>query len=216
MKKLFSKNRKIILTPPSQMAGFTMVETLVAISILLVVIIGPMTIAQKGIQNAYFSRDQLTAVFLAQEAIEAVREKRDERGLYVYDKLAKEEDTSDETWDWITDQASVDPICFKTEDADDRGDKECIFDPSTGNFESCTSSENNDCSRLRVRDDGTYTYEGGIGTNPSLFTRKVYITNNGSSAKINVVVAWSATALGRERSVDLQTWVYDRYKHYEN
>ncbi len=216
MKKLVNKNRKIIFTPPSQTAGFTMVETLVAISILLVVIIGPMTIAQKGIQNAYFSRDQLTAVFLAQEAIEAIREKRDERGLYVYDKLAQEDDTSDETWDWISDQTSIDSICFAPEGDEDRVGKECIFDPSTGNFESCTSSENNDCSRLRVRDNGTYTYEGGIGTNPSLFTRKVYITDNGSSASVRVVVAWNATALGREKTVELQTWVYDRYKHYEN
>ena len=35
--------------------GFTLVESLVAIGILLVVIIGPLTIAQKGIQQAYFA-----------------------------------------------------------------------------------------------------------------------------------------------------------------
>ncbi len=32
--------------------GFTLVETLVAIGVLLLAIIGPMTVAQKGIQNA--------------------------------------------------------------------------------------------------------------------------------------------------------------------
>jgi prepilin-type N-terminal cleavage/methylation domain-containing protein len=48
--------------------GFTLVETLVAVTVLLLVIVGPMTVAQKGIQNAYFANEQVTAVFLAQEA----------------------------------------------------------------------------------------------------------------------------------------------------
>lgn len=54
----------------SKSSGFTLIETLVAISILLVAITGPMTIAQRGIQTARLSADQLVATHLAQEAIE--------------------------------------------------------------------------------------------------------------------------------------------------
>ncbi len=202
-KQGFSKPSKMGFTQPSSMAGFTMVETLVAISILLVVIIGPMTIAQKGIQNAYFARDQLTAVFLAQEAIEAVRVKRDAQALYVYDQLIDEESPSDATWDWL----GVLPVCTT------EADEECRFNPTTGILERCAD----DTCKLRVDGNGVYSYVGGIGTNLSIFTRKVYIENIGAdSVRIRVVVKWNATALGgTEKEVELQTWLYNRYKHYE-
>lgn len=73
--------------------GFTLVETLVAITVMLLVIIGPMTVAQKGIQTAYFATERATAVFLAQEAIEAVREMRDNQALEVF--ASGNGDTSD-------------------------------------------------------------------------------------------------------------------------
>ena len=76
--------------------GFTLVETLVAISVLLLVIIGPMTVAQKGIQNAYFANERATAVFLAQEAIEEVREYRDAEALNEF------HGGDGDTTDWIS------------------------------------------------------------------------------------------------------------------
>ena len=59
-------------------AGFTLIETLVAISILLIAIVGPLTLATRGLSAALVARDQITAFYLAQEAIEFVRVKRDE------------------------------------------------------------------------------------------------------------------------------------------
>lgn len=226
MKQLLLKNKKggftqpsktVGFTQPTATAGFTMVETLVAISILLVVIIGPMTIAQKGIQNAYFARDQLTAVFLAQEAIEAVREKRDEQALHVYNQLIDETSPSDSTWVWLN---GVTAICTELE-IDRDPQKECRFNPSSGDhgeFESCNSGGGVNCARLRVYDDGRYTYGDETNNSLSLFTRKVYIEKVGSNAvKVRVVVTWDATAFANtKRTVELQTWMYDRYKHYES
>ncbi len=57
--------------------GFSIVEALVAISVLLVSIAGPMTIAQKGLTTANIARDQITAFYLGQEAIEYIRYMRD-------------------------------------------------------------------------------------------------------------------------------------------
>jgi prepilin-type N-terminal cleavage/methylation domain-containing protein len=58
-------------------SGFTLVETMVAISILTVAIIAPMALTTQSLSSAYYARDQITAFHLAQEAIESVRYARD-------------------------------------------------------------------------------------------------------------------------------------------
>jgi prepilin-type N-terminal cleavage/methylation domain-containing protein len=57
--------------------GFTMVETLVAIFILLLSITGPLGIAQSGLRAAFLARDQTIAFYLAQDAIEYIKNIRD-------------------------------------------------------------------------------------------------------------------------------------------
>jgi len=57
--------------------GFTLVETLVAIAVLTIAIVAPMSLTTQSLSSAYYARDQVTAFHLAQEAIEAVRSVRD-------------------------------------------------------------------------------------------------------------------------------------------
>src|SRR3989344_4356012 len=57
--------------------GFTLIETLVAVSFLTVAIVAPMTLTTKSLSTAYYARDQITSFHLAQEAIETVRHVRD-------------------------------------------------------------------------------------------------------------------------------------------
>jgi prepilin-type N-terminal cleavage/methylation domain-containing protein len=61
--------------------GFTLIETLVAIFILTVAITGPLTIASRGLNAALIAKDQTTAFFLAQDAVEYVRSVRDSNRL---------------------------------------------------------------------------------------------------------------------------------------
>lgn len=65
---------------PTQRA-FTLIETLVAISVLLVSLAGPLSIASSALRSALYARDQVTAFYLAQEAIEYVHAVRDENLL---------------------------------------------------------------------------------------------------------------------------------------
>lgn len=57
--------------------GFTIIETLVAIAILMISITGPLVIAQKALFAAYYARDQVIASFLAQDALEFIKNRRD-------------------------------------------------------------------------------------------------------------------------------------------
>ncbi len=58
--------------------GFTLIETMVAISILMLGITGPLMLVASSLRNALFARDNITAYYLAQEGIEFVRYVRDD------------------------------------------------------------------------------------------------------------------------------------------
>jgi prepilin-type N-terminal cleavage/methylation domain-containing protein len=65
------------MTKTTHERGMTLVETLVAVSILAVAIVAPMTLTMQSLSAAYYARDQVIASNLAQEALEAVRAIRD-------------------------------------------------------------------------------------------------------------------------------------------
>lgn len=61
--------------------GFSIAETIIAIAILSVAVVAPMTLAQRGLNTARYAKDQITAFYLAQEAVEYVRNIRDNNYL---------------------------------------------------------------------------------------------------------------------------------------
>lgn len=56
--------------------AFTLIEALVAITILVIGVLGPLTIAGRGISEGFFARNQIAANYLAQEALELILNKR--------------------------------------------------------------------------------------------------------------------------------------------
>lgn len=61
--------------------GFTLIETLVAITILAIAIVGPFFAVQSALLASYTARDQLIASSLAQEGAEYIRNVRDNNFL---------------------------------------------------------------------------------------------------------------------------------------
>lgn len=77
MNSLFFK-KKII---SARERGFTLLEALIGIAIVMVAITATFGATQSGLQSAIESRDQITAFYLAQEGIEYIRNIRDTNGL---------------------------------------------------------------------------------------------------------------------------------------
>ncbi len=57
--------------------GFTLIETFVAVTILLLAVTGPLYLVTKGLAISRSVKGQITAAYLAQEAVEYIRNARD-------------------------------------------------------------------------------------------------------------------------------------------
>ena len=71
----------MIFNKDKKSSGFTLIEVLVAIAILLIAVVGPMSLVGGSLSQISTARDQVIAVNLAQEGIEVVRQKRDSNML---------------------------------------------------------------------------------------------------------------------------------------
>ncbi len=85
MKNLFTKLHTQIKQLHSKKGGvkkgFTILETLIAITVLVFAITGPLSLVAGSIRTSGYSRDSITAFYLAQEAIEYIRNTRDINAL---------------------------------------------------------------------------------------------------------------------------------------
>lgn len=79
------------------MKGFTLIETMIAVTILTLAMAGPLFTASRAIVAAETARDQLAASYLAQEGIEYARMMRDNQYLAAY--AANSTDVATVAWD---------------------------------------------------------------------------------------------------------------------
>jgi prepilin-type N-terminal cleavage/methylation domain-containing protein len=176
-------------------AGFTLIETLVAILILVTAIAGPLTIASKGLSTALVAKDQTTAYYLAQDAVEYVRFARDTNRLQGNNDWLKGAGGSCSSSNPINSCSTVLTPCT--------GATGCYFD-SLATYPSVpTACEDAACSQHPLYYDAT-NHNFNYNTNNALtiFTRTVSIvapvgTNDcvtaghGCEAALTVSVSWS-------------------------
>ena len=206
--------------------GFSLVETLVAIAVLLVAIVGPMTIAAQGLQASFFAREQTTAVYLAQEAVEAIEEIRDVAALEavyelsprtwllcqnsVYPNASTSPNICDtNTWEWYSDLNTL-ATCDKSD-----GSLGCDYDSVNDTFRSCGTTA--DCTLRKDTDFSSGRYYQYSEGDFSEFSRVIIVsdeaTNSGNEVLVTVVVSWRASLFGGSNSnVTLQTRIFDQYE----
>ncbi len=190
--------------------GFTLVETLVSITILLIVIIGPMTVASRGMQNAFYAGDQTTAIYLAQEAIEHIQRLRDDAALQNYqDYVADGSDADGDTWSWYT---ALNANCRDSNGCD------MNFEASPITYRDCSTPANCQLNKYTgaTFGDRVYGYTIGAEWAPSIFTRRVRVGQlSDGGLPVTVTVSWNSNLFRSTRTVTLQTYLYDVYKRYE-
>ncbi len=173
--------------------GFTLVETLVAIAILSLAITGPMVIAQKGVSSSIYARDEVTAFYLAQEAVEYVRNVRDTNRIAGYGSDWLSQFTAANCVDTGSQRCQINAIeNFDVPSKEPEAISECSTLPKSGGVDVCSPIEF-DSSPSR----NLYGYPepdtSADAWAPTVFTRTVDIKkepNNPNEAVITVTISW--------------------------
>mgnify|MGYP000257920243 CR=1 FL=1 len=154
------------------MKAFTLVETLVAISIVVIALMGPFQVVQQGLLASYAARDQLIATALAEEGVEYVRGLRDANYLY---NIANP--NSPRSWMFGMNGTNG-PDCFVAG---------CVVDPTQGTIAVFASST----APLKLSTTNVYTQANPSGAVATRFTRKVeFLTASATEVKVTVTVSW--------------------------
>ncbi len=157
--------------------GFTLVESLVAVSMLVLAIIGATQVSQTTLSSYIFSKDQVIAFYLAQEGFEQVRNIRDANNL--------------KGQNWLTGIAAQagDP-CFPG--------KACTVDPVFSSEAINCPSGPDHCPNLR-QDPVTGFYGYNAPWTETVFRREIRVsTVNSNEVSITVTVDWSKGVVARQ------------------
>ncbi len=75
---MIKDQKNIIKRKQAGTKSFTLVETLMAVAVLMIAIAGPLVVANDGLVAALYAKDQSVATLLAQEGMEMVRNVKDQ------------------------------------------------------------------------------------------------------------------------------------------
>ena len=189
--------------------GFSLVETLVALSILLVSLVAPLTIASQSLQNIFFAREQYTAMMLAQEGVEAMVLLQ--RSSMV---TAIRNPSTNRAWDWFE---SMPSNCV--------GAPGCGVDFSGPASNPVAVNGGNDCNHSSqpcllqldpndTTNTGEPRYKHDTGDPDSPYTRRVWVdeiggSNTASQASVESVVEWRSSVTQNSESITIRTNLFD-------
>ena len=177
--------------------GFTLVEAMVAISILSLAVTGPLLIAQKGVGSAIYARDQITAFYLAQEGIEYIRNVRDTNRIT---------GTS-----WLQQFNSC---------SENGSGKVCQIDARYSDFTNAQAIKNcpgGVCEKLSfykdsVTGEGYYGYGSGSGWAQTPYTRTIVIDERAmpdKEALVSVTISWNTNLFTPVRSFTIREHLFN-------
>ncbi len=175
--------------------GFTLIETFVAITILLIAVLGPMSLFARAIRDGIYAKNQITAFYLAQEGLELAVNYKDSNVAAGFP--------------WLSGLSGL-PDCSRPDS--------CIIEFSNDGRIRASSISDLEEAVLNQDANGIYSYD--VGGTPSLFKRTIQIVpfqdvdGNQFEARILVSVVWNdrpdlANLVSTERKTVLETIIYN-------
>ncbi|MES2930802.1 MAG: prepilin-type N-terminal cleavage/methylation domain-containing protein [Patescibacteria group bacterium] len=170
--------------------GFTLIETMIAIFILTVAVAGLLGLTSRSLFSARYANNEITANYLLQEAIDAIRNDRD--------TIAFQQNGADGGWDAFVKKYDA---CFS--------DNGCSVEPAASDIPAACGTGNPSFGSLacpvfnyddQARHNSFYTYKDGEGIIESKFKRQVLMSLNESNEDeldIKVTVEWENGSLVR-------------------
>jgi len=175
----FNKLQQISTNFKKKQKAFTLVEVLIAISILTIGILSGFILITKVLYNTAVIQDRLTASFLTQEGIELVRQVRDSNFLQIM---------NGESVEW----------------KDGLADGSYTIESKAGSEQpiTLTSVDTGEGSNFRYNDDTKiYNYTTG---EPTTFNREIKITTiNDDEIRVESIMKW------KTRTIDFNLTVED-------
>lgn len=188
--------------------GFTLIETMIAVLLLTAAIITLLNLNATSLFSSRYSKNEITANYLLQEAADYIRNDRDTTAFLQNDPTVN--------MGWVTflnkygyNNGSSPSVCF----ASFNGTNGCYFEPAdTGTaINTCATSPTfgtSRCPLLNYDETATgndfYTYRGNASTVPSIFKRQVTMAINSLNTDeldVKVTVEWQNGTLVRSRSL---------------
>ncbi|MEK7163360.1 MAG: prepilin-type N-terminal cleavage/methylation domain-containing protein [Patescibacteria group bacterium] len=182
----------------NKQGGFTLVEAMVAISILSLAVTGPLLIAQKGLGSSVYARDQITAFYLAQEAVEYIRNVRDSNRI-----------TGTQ---WLSQFGGC---------KEDGSGRKCKIDAQYADFMNADGTVNTNaisvcsgsCLVLSLDTaNNIYGYGSGADWKPTIFTRTISIddrANADQEAVISVTISWSTRLFSPLKTFTIKEYIFN-------
>lgn len=180
--------------------GYSLVEVLVAISVLLIALVGPLTIASSGLKRANFAKEQTLAIFLAQEGMEAVVKLREDAALGAdsFDNLSQV---------WSTTFSAISSRCVVG------SSNYCgvsIAEDGTINTSSIYQCNATNCL-MKYQSNARVPYRQGssVSGNDTIYTRQMQVTVTGNAyARVVSTVSWGEA---ESEKVEVETYIYNTY-----
>ena len=173
--------------------GFTLVESLVAISILSMSILSTYTAVQNSLQSSSIAKDRIVAFYLAQEGMEYIKNIRDENALHAIAGIPT-------NWLHGLSEVAGDPCYFG---------KVCKVD-SQAKVASFCGNAFNTCPVLNQNSSsGLFGYASGGNWVVTNFKREIQFAQN-SVNEIAVTISISWTTKGTTKSFQVKQLLFNR------
>ncbi len=170
----------------SSFSGFTLLETIVALTLIVSALMGPFALASSGIFGAKFSRSKIVALNLSQEGIELIRQMRENNVL------------SGAQWRGLSGTCGAG--CTRLQDGSYQPD---VYTSANGS----TPPVSTNVALLFDETSGLYSQTSGTATR---FTRVVNIsTPSADQMRVLSTVTWVESGVGRriQLEVVLYNWL---------